>query len=266
MPFTFAHPAIVLPLRGVRRFSFLALVFGSMAPDFEYFLRLQPYSSVSHTWAGLFLFDLPMTFLLAVLFHGIVKRAVIAHLPAPFDRGLLHWAEAPWALTSLRSFLVFCYSAVLGSVTHIVWDSFTHDGAFMVSRLPLLQQNAELAGLAIPVYKFFQHGSTLIGLLCIGIVIAKETRHGLHANHLERKAGSKPVKAQDRSRSCREKWFFWLCVAGFGVFAAGTYLFSIGGLFPHFRPLRAVVPFLSGCMLGLIVVSWLSRLGRPPRR
>lgn len=262
MPFTFAHPAIVLPLRRVRWFSFTALVFGSMAPDFEYFLRLQAYSSMSHTLAGLFLFDLPMTFLLSLLFHGIVKRAMIEHLPAPFDRGLQHCAESPWRLTTLRSFLVFCCSAVLGSVTHIFWDAFTHDGAFMVSRLQLLQEKVELAGMAIPVYKFLQHGSTMGGLLCIGLVIAREARHGLRRAELKPQAASK----DSRQLSCREKWSFWLGVAGFGLLAAGAYLYAIDGLFPHLRPLRAVVPFLSGCMAGLAAVSCYLRWRRVPGR
>ena len=41
MPFTFSHPAAVLPLRLLPRhwFSLTGLVIGSMVPDFEYFLR-----------------------------------------------------------------------------------------------------------------------------------------------------------------------------------------------------------------------------------
>ena len=40
MPLTFAHPAAILPFsRKSKYINFSAIVFGSMAPDFEYFLR-----------------------------------------------------------------------------------------------------------------------------------------------------------------------------------------------------------------------------------
>ena len=43
MPFTFSHPAIVLPL--VRKsghwFSATGLIIGSLTPDFEYFMRMR---------------------------------------------------------------------------------------------------------------------------------------------------------------------------------------------------------------------------------
>jgi hypothetical protein len=42
MPFTFAHPAIVLPLKHLpkRWYSLTGLIIGSMTPDFEYFIRM----------------------------------------------------------------------------------------------------------------------------------------------------------------------------------------------------------------------------------
>lgn len=43
LPLTFAHPAAVLPFsRKSKYIHFSALVLGSMAPDFEYFLRGRP--------------------------------------------------------------------------------------------------------------------------------------------------------------------------------------------------------------------------------
>ena len=40
MAFTVSHAVIALPFRRSRRLVFSALVVGSMAPDFEYYLRL----------------------------------------------------------------------------------------------------------------------------------------------------------------------------------------------------------------------------------
>jgi hypothetical protein len=44
MPFTLAHPAIVVPL-ALQRLILSALIIGSMTPDLEYFIRL---SDISH--------------------------------------------------------------------------------------------------------------------------------------------------------------------------------------------------------------------------
>ncbi|SEP14833.1 DUF4184 family protein [Paenibacillus sp. OV219] len=56
MPFTFAHPAYALPLKFInpRYLSATGLVLGSMAPDFEYFLTLEPHQTIGHSFSGLF--------------------------------------------------------------------------------------------------------------------------------------------------------------------------------------------------------------------
>ncbi|MGN7470479.1 DUF4184 family protein [Brevibacillus sp. SAFN-007a] len=78
MPFTFSHPAIVLPLRRQGWVSFPALVWGSMAPDLEYFLRMQPYSVYSHTLPGLFCVDLPLVIALYVVYRYVVAKGLLA--------------------------------------------------------------------------------------------------------------------------------------------------------------------------------------------
>ena len=48
MPLTFAHPSAILPFSRISRYiNFSAMVFGSMAPDFEYFLRGQPMGTLA---------------------------------------------------------------------------------------------------------------------------------------------------------------------------------------------------------------------------
>jgi hypothetical protein len=55
MPFTFSHPAIILPLAYLPKkwYSMTGLVIGSLVPDFEYFLRMSMAGYHSHTIAGL---------------------------------------------------------------------------------------------------------------------------------------------------------------------------------------------------------------------
>lgn len=51
MPFTLAHPAAVLPFWR-SRLHFPALLLGSVAPDFGYFLAGRPVSGAGHTLWG----------------------------------------------------------------------------------------------------------------------------------------------------------------------------------------------------------------------
>lgn len=83
MPFTFSHPAIVLPLTYLPKkwYSLTGLVIGSIAPDFEYFIRIKVQSNYSHTWFGLFYFNLPLGIILAFIFHNIVRNTLIQNTP-----------------------------------------------------------------------------------------------------------------------------------------------------------------------------------------
>ncbi len=86
MPFTPAHSAAVLPLVNRKFFSATALIAGSIAPDFEYFFRLNVKSVYSHTIAGIFYFDIPVALFLSFAFHYVIKRNLIRNIPLYFQR------------------------------------------------------------------------------------------------------------------------------------------------------------------------------------
>ena len=88
MPFTFSHPAIILPLTYLPRrwFSLTGLIIGSLTPDFEYFIRMTPYSLYSHTLSGLFWFDIPLGLLLCFIFHNLVRDSLCSNLPTEIGR------------------------------------------------------------------------------------------------------------------------------------------------------------------------------------
>ena len=83
MPFTFSHPAVVLPATYLDKkyYCLSALLIGSMTPDFEYFIRMRDFSKYSHTWTGLFWFDIPLGLALLFLFHNVVRNTLIQYLP-----------------------------------------------------------------------------------------------------------------------------------------------------------------------------------------
>ena len=162
MPFTLAHPAAVVPLR---RFSshvpFLGLVVGSMAPDFEYLLRLRPSGSGAHSFPGVLLFTVP----LAVFVTWFADRAVLP--------GLRAYLGMPQAQVALNSLVAAVLAVVIGVMTHLMWDSFTHPGGMMVQAVPLLSVTPFGD---VPLFKWLQHGSSVAGLAIVGTVLVSRAR------------------------------------------------------------------------------------------
>jgi hypothetical protein len=140
MPFTFSHPAIVLPLvkLGPRWVSFTGLVVGSIIPDFEYFIRMQVKSEFSHTFSGIFWFDLPLAIFITILFHLIVKDSLLQNMPLFLRKRLIKFSTVNWLKYLVSNWTVVLISILIGSFSHIIWDSFTHFHGFFVERIPLL--------------------------------------------------------------------------------------------------------------------------------
>lgn len=175
MPFTFSHPAIVLPLTLLPRrwFSLTGLFIGSLTPDFEYFLRMRIKSNYSHTLEGLFWFDLPLGLLLAFLFHKIVKNKLIENLPAFLKSRFLVFRMFEWNQYFKLNWKSVITSILIGAASHLFWDSFTHETGFFVELIPVLQQSVNFLGVTIPILKILQHSSSLVGGIVLGIVIFK---------------------------------------------------------------------------------------------
>ena len=173
MPFTFSHPAIVLPLTYLPRqwFSLTGLIIGSLTPDFEYFMRMQIKSNYSHTIDGLFWFDIPMGIVLAFIFHNIVRDSLFENLPTFLKSRFLSFKQFDWNDYFKRNWFVVIISILIGAASHIFWDSFTHDHGYFVEKLSFLTNSVELFGQQVPVLKISQHTSTLIGGLIIALAV-----------------------------------------------------------------------------------------------
>lgn len=175
MPFTFSHPAIVLPLTFLPRqwFSLTGLVIGSLTPDFEYFLRMRIKSNYSHTIDGLFWFDLPLGLLLAFIFHNIVRDSLFDNLPTILKSRFSAFRQFDWNEHFKKNWFVVVISILIGAASHIFWDSFTHDHGYFVQTIPALQNSVDFLGRQIPILKILQHSSTLLGGLVIVFAIYK---------------------------------------------------------------------------------------------
>ena len=173
MPFTFSHPAIVLPLAYLpkRWISVTGLVLGSLMPDFEYFLRMKIQSNFSHTLEGIFWFDLPLGLLTAFVFHNLIRNHLFANLPKMLKSRFMKYTNFNWNSYSKTNWFVVIISILIGTISHIFWDSFTHDTGYFVKTIPFLSNSMELLDYRIPVLKILQHSSTLVGafIICISI-------------------------------------------------------------------------------------------------
>ena len=168
MPFTPAHPAIILPFLRKRWASATGLVIGSLTPDFEYFFKVSVDSTHSHTIAGLFYFDLPVTLVLAFVFHEVVKRNLIHNLPPFFQRRLHHLLALDFRDFLVKHWFIFLSSALIGAASHIFWDAFTHAHGFFVKAIPFLHTyHIRYDGARYPLFYTLQHFSTAIGLLAV---------------------------------------------------------------------------------------------------
>jgi hypothetical protein len=177
MPWTFAHPAAVLPLRRwcPHHLSFAGLVVGSITPDLGYHLHQFDLASRAHTPVGLFVLCLPSGLLLAMLL-----RRFGAMLIAPLPR---RHREAISPLTTravprgLHAWIALAASVLIGALTHIVWDSFTHASGFVVQHSALLQQQVlPLGSRNLQAFHLLQHASTLIGVSALMLAYWRRLR------------------------------------------------------------------------------------------
>jgi hypothetical protein len=170
MPFTPAHPAIVLPFLKIKpeRVSATALVIGSMAPDFEYFFKMSVSGQHSHTLLGILYFNIPVTIFLSFLFHGVVKRNLIANLPAFFQHRFQPVLQLNFSENFRRYYWAVIISAALGSFSHIFWDAFTHNDGFFAQRISLYKHIViPFDGVRYPLFYGLQHISTYVGLTIV---------------------------------------------------------------------------------------------------
>ncbi|TDO77553.1 uncharacterized protein DUF4184 [Flavobacterium chryseum] len=181
MPFTFSHPAIILPLQYLPKkwFSLTGLIIGSLTPDFEYFIRMRVQSIYSHTLYGIFWFDLPLAIILSFLFHNIVRNKLFENLPQNIRSRIIIFTDFNWNIYFKTNWIIVIISIFIGVISHLFWDSFTHEGGYFVERISKLRNSILLFDIKIPVLKIAQHLSTLIGGIVILFTISKLPKHNI---------------------------------------------------------------------------------------
>jgi hypothetical protein len=163
MPFTFSHPAAVIPLN---RWGLVlsALVVGSLSPDLIYFFCLSFRCRLGHTLVGIIVFDIPAGLVLIWLYHTVLKFFLIALFPIAHQPYLIPFLKPFHFFSSWQRFGFILCSLTIGALTHIAWDSLTHRSGWVVQQLPVLTMSIIQTNQgSLKIYKVLQYASTLLG-------------------------------------------------------------------------------------------------------
>jgi hypothetical protein len=166
MPFTISHAAAALPVSALSksRLPLAALMIGSMAPDFSYLLPVEYNRLETHSLVGLFSFCLPLGLAIWLCFVTVLERPTLAFLPDAWRTRIARTVLTP------REILMAALAVVIGALTHLVWDAFTHSSTPVVEAFPGFRDNyLDIGSLRIPVYYVLQIASSVFGLVVLGI-------------------------------------------------------------------------------------------------
>ena len=238
MPFTFSHPAVILPATYLDKkyYCLSALIIGSMTPDFEYFIRMRDFSKYSHTWTGLFWFDIPLGLALLFLFHNVVRNTLIQYLPFSLNVRFSVFEKFNWNQYFRQHKLVVLSSLMVGIASHLLWDSFTHEGDYFTNLIPLLHDQYDFLGRTANGATLLQYTSSLVGCIIMIIYLFRfpEGRNTQKENILN----------------------FWLIVLLIMLMVLDV-RFYVGSLFRQHLRKHVIVTLISGALIGIITLSLL---------
>ena len=90
-------------------------------------------------WVLIFKFTTCISARIYVSLH--FKKPFITHLPKPFAGYYTYAVDERWGLHTWKDFFVFCYSALFGMLTHVIWDAFTHNTGYFVMKITFYKEN-----------------------------------------------------------------------------------------------------------------------------
>jgi hypothetical protein len=214
MPFTISHVAAILPLsRPLARWRLLsATIIGSMVPDFGFLTPWRPSRIETHSAVALLTFCLPVGLATFWIFQQSIKGPIMAVLP---NSAYARWRRfgVPADIGSLKQWLLAAVGVLVGAVTHLVWDGFTHEGARGVRMIPVLDDPVvDIAGHRLAGPRLLQDLSSLVGLAIVLAVVA----YGLRRSRNRDALPDRPLTRKER--------YLWIMVY---IVMSGV----LGGLF-----------------------------------
>jgi hypothetical protein len=252
MPFTIAHPIVTAPiwLCSKKKLDLLSLFIGSMIPDLDYFLALQPVETTSHTISGVLMPGVPCSIAFLLCIRYVLRRPFLALIPQPLARRFP--IPRSYFPLNIADILNVIGSIVLGAMSHLILDSGTHSKGWLVIRSEFLRS---LVG-SLPVYKILQYTSGILGILALFLWLLFWLWQSQSRSYLEVLASGWKTLVY-LAILISTVGFAWLAVVMHQV-AADTFATVF---------VRGIIGSISGLFLGLLLYSiifWISISWRPP--
>lgn len=216
MPFTLSHAAAVLPAMrsdGTGRGPLVpaVLVAGSFSPDITYYAAsflsgAMEFGDVTHSFPGVLVVDVVIAWVLVGVWL-LLREPLVALLPRAWQgrAAALLRCGTPRARVDTSLVVRWYVSAVLGALTHVVWDAFTHLDRWGMRVFPVLGR--EIAG--SPLYWYLQYGGSAVAAVVLAVFLARALRRAPRAEPL-----GVPVL------SVRDRWWAGAVLGGCAVVGA----------------------------------------------
>jgi hypothetical protein len=144
-----------------------ALIFGTFAPDLEFFIRFEPAGHFGHSTRGFFFFSMPVALIAFWLFHYAVKEPLAALMPQLVRQKIVPGVY-PLSLRRPFQLLLVLISVLVGAGTHILWDSLTHGGYWPARHFPWFWESVHVPRVGdLFYYKILQYVSTVFGMVVV---------------------------------------------------------------------------------------------------
>ncbi|WP_416379773.1 MULTISPECIES: DUF4184 family protein [unclassified Gilliamella] len=171
------------------------------------------------------------------IFHFIIRNELINNLPHFLYKRFAHYLNFNWSEYCYHHWFIVITCALIGALSHLDLDSFTHLTGFFVQHLPFLQQTLSLKNTNIPTYQLLQHGSILVGLSLICFFILRL-----------------PILVDKTNKISILYWglVFLISLSCFSLFFTNT-IHTFG---------QSVVNFINALFLGLILSGLIVRMIR----
>ncbi|MGZ3098574.1 DUF4184 family protein [Streptomyces sp. H72] len=191
MPFTLSHAVAVLPAvrsdgTGRGRLVPAVLVAGSFSPDITYYAAsfvsgAMEFGDVTHSFPGVLTVDVVIAWVLVGVWL-LLREPLVALLPRARQgrAASLSRCGTPRARVDAPLVLRWYVSAVLGALTHVVWDAFTHLDRWGMRVFPVLGR--EIAG--SPLYWYLQYGGSAVAAVVIAVFLVRALRRAPRAEPL----------------------------------------------------------------------------------
>jgi hypothetical protein len=138
-----------------------------MAPDLPLFFPWAPSYGLTHGFPSLLWTSLPVALALYAVWRLVLRPATSGLLPSETLRARIPWAwdrvGLPEQPVATAAFVLA--ATVIGVLTHVLWDLFTHPGRLGSIWIPAL---AESWG-PFDGTTWLQYGSSALGLIGIGV-------------------------------------------------------------------------------------------------